>query len=173
MPSLDGLKVVQSKIHGYGIVALRPFKVGDVLVFGDGVLYHEDQEFDDTYCLVYSDDEDENDDPDRYFDLIDQTRWINHACSPNCEVSTDLNPKSGQPHAWWTALRDIEVGEELTYDYAFSGHLAEICNCNDRVCIGLIVDPDEIEDVPAKLQALIKHDRLDARRAQIELADLA
>ncbi|MCP4444182.1 MAG: SET domain-containing protein [Myxococcales bacterium] len=173
MPSLDGLKVVQSKIHGYGIVALRPFRTGDVLVFGDGVLYHEDQEFDDTYSLVYSDAEDAKEAPDRYFDLIDQTRWINHACGPNTEVSTDLDAKTGQPHAWWTALRDIEVGEELTYDYAFSGHLAEPCNCNNSACIGLIVDPAEISDVPAKLQPLIKSDRLDERRAQTELSELA
>ena len=172
MPQLEGLKVVLSKIHGYGIVALKPYKAGDVLVFGDGVLYHEDDQFDDTYSLVYSDDEDEGDDPDRYLDLIDQTRWINHACSPNTEVSTDLNPKTGQPHAWWTALRDIKVGEELTYDYCFSGHLAEPCNCNNRACIGLIVDPDEIDDVPKKLRPLIKMDRLSERRSQIQLADL-
>lgn len=170
---MDGLKVVLSKIHGYGIVALRPFKAGERLVTGDGVLYHEDQEFDDTYALVYSDAEDENEDPDRYYDLIDQTRWINHACSPNTEVMTDLNPASGEPYAWWTALRDIEVGEELTYDYAFSGHLAEPCNCDSSACIGLIVDPDELEDVPENLQPLIKHDRLSARRAQVELADLS
>ena len=173
MPALKGLKVVLSKIHGYGIVALRPFKAGDVVVYGDGVMYHEDQDFDDTYCLVYSDDEDSGDEPDRYFDLIDQTRWINHACSPNCEVTTDLDATNGQPTCWWTALRDIEVGEELTYDYAFSGHLAEVCNCNNSACIGLIVDPDDLDEVPAAMQAFIKTERLAARRNQIELADLA
>ena len=173
MPSLDGLKVVLSKIHGYGIVALRPFKAGDILVYGDGVMYHEDQEFDDTYALVYSDAQDQKEDPDRYYDLIDQTRWINHACGPNTEVTTNLNPANGQPHAWWTALRDIAVGDELTYDYAFSGHLAEPCNCNDDACLGLIVDPDELADVPAHLQPLIRRERLDKRLAQIELADLA
>lgn len=172
MPKLEGLKVVLSKIHGYGIVALRPFKAGDILVYGDGVMYHEDQEFDDTYSLVYSDGQDAKDEPDRYFDLIDQTRWINHACSPNTEVTTDLNPENGQPHAWWTALRDIEEGEELTYDYAFSGHLAEPCNCDNSACIGLIVDPDEISDVPDKLLPLIKMERLPARRAQVALSDM-
>ncbi len=172
MPKLDGLKVVLSKIHGYGIITLRPFRAGEVLVFGDGVLYDESDEFDDTYALVYSDAQDKNEDPDRYFDLIDQTRWINHACSPNCEVTTSLSPKNGQPHAWWTALRDIPAGEELTYDYAFSGHLAEPCNCNNSACIGLIVDPDELDDVPLNLQPLIKLDRLSQRRAQPELSDL-
>ncbi len=139
---------------------------------GDGVLYQEEEEFDDTYCLVYSDEEDELDEPDRYFDLIDQSRWINHACSPNCEVSTDLDPKTREPYAWWTALRDIKKGEELTYDYAFAGHLAEVCNCENAACIGLIVDPDDLEEVPKKLRSHIKHDRLDKRRAQMSLADL-
>lgn len=172
MPILDGLKVVLSKIHGYGIVALRPFKAGEIVVYGDGVMYHEDQEFDDTYCLVYSDENDTKDEPDRYFDLIDQTRWINHACSPNTEVSTDLDSETGEPYAWWTALRDIEVGEELTYDYAFSGHLAEPCNCDASACLGLIVDPDDLDEVPTKLKPLIRYERLAERLAQIELADL-
>ena len=37
MPLLDGLKVIRSPIHGYGLVALRPFAAGDVMVRGDGV----------------------------------------------------------------------------------------------------------------------------------------
>lgn len=172
MPQLDGLKVVHSKIHGYGIIALRPFKKGEVVVFGDGVLYHEDDNFDDTYALVYSDDEDPEDEPTRYFDLTDQTRWINHACSPNCEVDTNINPASGEPYAWWTAIRSIEVGEELTYDYCFSGHLAEPCNCGNDACIGLIVDPDELSEVPENLRHLIDASRLQERMAQPQLADL-
>ena len=87
---------------------------------------------------------------------------------PNSE-----NPATGKPYAWWTALRDISIGEELTYDYAFSGHLAEPCNCNHSACLGIIVDPDELDDVPEQLQPLIKHERLALRLAQIELADLA
>lgn len=173
MPHLDGLKVVLSKIHGYGIIALRPFKAGDIVVYGDGVLYHEDDEFDDTYSLVYSDANDPAEDPTRYLDLTDQTRWINHACGPNTEVCTDLNPASGEPYAWWTALRDIKIGEELTYDYAFAGHLAEPCNCENEACIGLIVDPSELDQVPENLQSLIKHQRLQKRIDQPQLADLA
>lgn len=173
MPHLDGLKVVRSKIHGYGVIALRPFKAGEIVVYGDGVLYSEEEEFDDTYALVYSDDEDTQDEPDRYLDLTDQTRWINHACSPNTEVITGLNSKTGEPYAWWTALRDIELGEELTYDYAFSGHLAEPCNCENPACIGLIVDPEEIDLVPEALKPLIRPNRLEARMAQVQLADLS
>ena len=44
-------------------------------------------------------------------------RFANHACRPNCEIQK-----------WWVnkisrmalfALRDISVGEEITYDYKF------------------------------------------------------
>ena len=59
MPLLDGLKVVRSSIHGYGLVTLRPFAKGETVCLGDGVLYHEDDQFDDTYSLVYADDDDE------------------------------------------------------------------------------------------------------------------
>lgn len=40
-------------------------------------------------------------------------RWINHSCSPNCEAQE--NSKGERVHI--VALRDIEPGEELFYDY--------------------------------------------------------
>lgn len=172
MPQLDGVRVVRSKIHGYGLIAIRPFKAGEIIVYGDGYLYDEDDEFDDTYSLVYSDANDRQEDPDRYYDLTDQTRWINHACGPNSEVTTDINPRTKEPHAWWTAIHDISIGEEVTYDYAFSGHLAEICNCRHDACIGLIVDPHEIGDVPERLKSKIDNSKLELRMQQVELADL-
>ena len=172
MPELDGVRVVRSKIHGYGLVAIRPFKAGEVLVYGDGFLYHEDDDFDDTYALVYSDEQDTTSEPNRYYDLTDQTRWINHACGPNSEVTTSLNPITREPIAWWTAVRDISVGDEVTYDYAFSGHLAEVCNCKNSACIGLIVDPSELDDVPDALKGQIDYSRVEARKQQIQLADL-
>ena len=39
------------------------------------------------------------------------SRWINHACEPNCEA--DVEDK----RVFIKALRDIEPGEELNYDY--------------------------------------------------------
>ena len=57
MPPLSGLRVVLSKIHGYGGVTTRPFKAGEIVCYGDGVLYTPDQEFDDTYWAVLRDHE--------------------------------------------------------------------------------------------------------------------
>jgi SET domain-containing protein len=162
MPTLRDLQVVQSAIHGYGIVTERPFRAGEVVIFGDGILYHENDDFDDTYALVYSDEHDPAGEVCRYYDLTCQTRWINHSCNPNTEVDTGIDPNTGRPIAWWTAVRDIPVGEELSYDYAFSGHLAEPCNCGAANCRGLIVDEDEMHLVPPELQHLAKRNALRA-----------
>nr|HPH68147.1 hypothetical protein [Kofleriaceae bacterium] len=56
MPLCDGLKVVRSAIHGYGVIATRPFAAGDLLLQGEGVVYRDEDEFDDTYCLVFDGD---------------------------------------------------------------------------------------------------------------------
>jgi SET domain-containing protein len=53
-------------------------------------------------------------------------RFINHSCAPNCEV--DIRKR----RVFVFALRDIEPGEELSYDYGeeyFEMHLAGICRC--------------------------------------------
>lgn len=47
------------------------------------------------------------------------TRFLNHASPPD----NNVNPKSihqswdGQPRVWFVAIRDIEVGEEICFDY--------------------------------------------------------
>lgn len=53
-------------------------------------------------------------------------RFINHSCAPNCEI--DILKR----RVYIFALRDIERGEELSYDYGeeyFEIHLAGICRC--------------------------------------------
>src|SRR5262245_16069361 len=120
MPLMDGLEVFRSGIHGYGVRTTRPFRRGDLLMYGDGVLYREDETFDDTYALIcpaYETDPDDDDAPCLYWDLSCQSRWINHSCDPNSVVDTRWDPGAKAIIAWWTATRDIPVGEELTYDY--------------------------------------------------------
>lgn len=156
---MKGIKVINSGIHGYGVIALRDIAEGEIIVYGDGVLYNEDDDFDDEYSLIVPDSDDVDDDsegPPKYYDLTDQTRWINHACDPNTEVDTAFNRKTGEVKAWWVALRDIPAGEELTYDYAFSAHLAIPCNCQMEACRGLIVDEDEIDDVDSSLRPMAR-----------------
>jgi SET domain-containing protein len=162
MPPAPGLTVVASSIHGYGLRAERRFAAGERLIEGDGVVYRSDDQFDDTYALVLpAHDGHGQDDPDAepiYFDLVDQTRWINHSCEPNTIVESRWDATTGTVRAWWVAARAIEPGEELSYDYGFLGALAEPCNCGAASCRGLIVDtdPSELAEIPAALRPLLR-----------------
>jgi SET domain-containing protein len=40
-------------------------------------------------------------------------RFLNHSCAPNCDAVID------DGRIWIDAIQDIEVGEELVYDYAY------------------------------------------------------
>jgi uncharacterized protein len=148
MGRIEGLEVVRSRIHGYGIVARRRFARGELVCFGDGVLWRDDEEFDDTYALIL---ENERKEP-LFWDLADQSRWLNHSCDPNSVVEAKWVPAKDTVDAWWTALRDIEIGEEVTYDYAFAAAVAEPCFCGAATCRGVIVDPAEIDQLPDELR---------------------
>lgn len=160
MPLLEGLRVIHSKIHGYGVIATRPFKAGDVICHGDGVLYQADAEFDDTYALILDGEDSGHGDP-VFWDLACQTRWFNHSCEPNTEVCSKWDKAEDTMRAWWVALRDIAVGEEITYDYAFTAEVAERCACGAPTCRGLIVD-DAPENLAKLSDELKKHLRVPA-----------
>ena len=66
-----------------------------------------------------------------------EARYINHSCEPNCEAVTERR------RIWIYALREIEPGEELTYDYNLTGDddvesQAEqySCRCGTSSCRG-------------------------------------
>jgi SET domain-containing protein len=50
-------------------------------------------------------------------------RFINHACKPNCY--SHIVGKT----IWIRAARNIEAGEELTYDYYTDGEQIIQCRC--------------------------------------------
>lgn len=60
--------------------------------------------------------------------------YVNHSCEPNCGINDELV---------LVALRDIEAGEELTWDYGtaideddFDGFP---CRCRARACRGRVI----------------------------------
>ncbi len=142
VPNDARFRVFRSPIHGYGVIALKQFEPGEVVADVEGILYTEEELTDDRYCLWVED--------GFYFDMVDQTRWINHSCNPNVEVEAELDGKGG---AWAriVAYRTIHVGEELTYDYAFPAALAEACSCGEPKCSGWIVDSDELPQLVLRL----------------------
>jgi hypothetical protein len=63
-------------------------------------------------------------------------RLINHSCNPNCEVEV-----KGY-NIWIKAIKKIEKGEELNYDYGFSydsDYKQFPCKCRSKNCCGYIV----------------------------------
>jgi SET domain-containing protein len=69
------------------------------------------------------------------------SRWINHSCNPNCEVSGE------DGRIFIEAKRAIRIGEELTYDYNIQlqeRHTPAVkkryqCLCGARTCRGTIL----------------------------------
>jgi len=71
-----------------------------------------------------------------YIELDELTNGINHSCDPNSAVIVD-----DVPHVFLAALRDIEVGEEIVYDYSvtmFNDPWEAPCTCGSTICRGKI-----------------------------------
>jgi hypothetical protein len=75
-----------------------------------------------------------------YYDIDGKTlkntaRYINHSCNPNCTVEN-----TGRT-IWIVAARDIQEGEELSYNYGFEveEYAKRPCNCGAKNCCGYIL----------------------------------
>ena len=135
MPKVPGLRVVRSPIDGYGVVAVKAFAEGEQIAEIEGVAWKAGDDVDDRYSLWIDD--------GLYFDMVDQTRFINHSCDPNAWVDAGV-ADDGQVWATIIALRPIAIGEEITYDYAFPPDLAEPCQCGSSNCRGLIIEEEAL-----------------------------
>ena len=70
-------------------------------------------------------------------------RFINHSCEPNCEAVLD------RKRIFIEALREIQPGEELTYDYhlEYEGRYQSewreryVCHCASSHCRGTLLLP--------------------------------
>lgn len=134
MAKIPGLKVVRSSVEGYGVITTRFRARGSVIADVDGVLWREGERRDDRYSLYLA--------PGVFFDMVDQTRWVNHSCEPNVVVEAGVT-RAGNGWAQLQALRDVEAGEELFYDYALPVELKEPCFCRTPSCRGWIVEKPE------------------------------
>lgn len=78
-------------------------------------------------------------------------KYINHSCAPNCEA---VNIRG---HIWIIALRDIEPGEELSFDYGYDieHFLDHPCRCGAPQCVGYIVSQSQWP----KLKRILKNKR--------------
>jgi SET domain-containing protein len=69
---------------------------------------------------------------DRYLDLDEPGRFINHSCAPNAAVVRDTT---------LVAIRPIATGEEIRFDYSttISDGWTMACQCGAENCRGQVV----------------------------------
>jgi SET domain-containing protein len=133
--------VKHSAIHGNGVFAARKIAAGSLVIEYRGKRITEKQAM-----------RRKPTDPDNpfhtFFFSLDNGRlidgategneacWINHCCEPNCEAREE------DGHIFIYALRDLEPGEELNYDYGLiieERHTAKekqnyACRCGAPTC---------------------------------------
>ena len=78
-----------------------------------------------------------------YIDLDELPRTINHSCNPNCGIKHENE---------LYALRDIQAGEELSYDYSttvpkYKAWWKMRCHCKSKNCRKVISSYDKIPKV--------------------------
>ena len=132
----ENARLASAGPKGLGIFALQPITAGSTVAgFGGHVV--ERQEFDQltedlrTHSLQVD---------DRLY-LVSLPPFapadhVNHSCEPNCGVIGSC---------LMVAMRDIEAGEELCFDYAMSDtndYDEFVCACGTVSCRGLITGGD-------------------------------
>ncbi|EGZ06928.1 hypothetical protein PHYSODRAFT_565808 [Phytophthora sojae] len=96
------------------------------------------------------------------------TRFVNHSCEPNCK--TEKWTVKGETRIAVIALRDIEVGEELTFDYQWKalGSRQIKCYCGAPSCKGVIgTQNDALKDAEAQTGYFRDPEKEDTGRALV------
>ena len=136
----------RSGVHGKGVFALSDFAagetiieyVGEIISWKEALRRHPHDPTDPNHTFYFHIDEDH---------VIDakfggnSSRWINHSCKPNCE------PDEVKGRIFIKALRDIQAGEELNYDYGLvidapltpKLKLEYPCWCGAKKCRGTLL----------------------------------
>ena len=142
------IQVRRSGVHGKGVFAVRDIAQGETLIEYVGEIIdweqakerhpHDPRNPQHTFYFQVSETH-----------VIDarvggnSSRWINHACSPNCEADEQ------DGHVFIRTLRDVRAGEELSYDYGLvieERHSAQLktqyaCRCGTERCRGTLLAP--------------------------------
>ena len=142
------VQVRRSGVHGKGVFALQPIRAGETVIeyAGERITWKE--------ALRRHPHDPAQPNHTFYFHIDDQhvidanvggnaARWINHACDTNCEA----DEQDGR--VFIKAVRDIEPGEELFYDYGLviderlTPKLKKEypCHCGSPNCRGTLLAP--------------------------------
>ncbi|MEY8877127.1 MAG: SET domain-containing protein [Leptothrix sp. (in: b-proteobacteria)] len=147
-PDARRIQVRRSGVHGKGVFALRPIAEGERLIEYVGQRIDWDE-------ALRRHPHDPSQPNHTFYFHVDETlvidgafegnasRWINHACAPNCEAQENGG------RIWIHALRDIAPGEELFFDYRLmidERHTPKLkreyaCWCGADTCRGTMLAP--------------------------------
>lgn len=142
------IQVRRSGVHGKGVFALAKLKQGEEIIeykgevidWPEALRRHPHDPSDPNHTFYFHIDDG---------NVIDAkvggnaARWINHACKPNCEAD------EVDGRVFIKALRKIEPGEELFYDYGliidepYTKKLKKQfeCRCGAKKCRGTMLAP--------------------------------
>jgi uncharacterized protein len=171
-PRTPLIEVRHSHIHGYGVFALRRIRKGTAIIeyTGDRVTpaqadtRHAGKDPNDGHTFLFTVDAKT---------VIDagvngnEARYVNHGCDPNCEA-IDRDKR-----IFIQAVRTIEAGEELAYDYSIQRddddpkNIDEIfaCHCGAKNCRGSMLEAPRSKR-RAKPRAKARAKRRAKRRAK-------
>ena len=142
------LQVRKSGVHGKGVFVVQPIRKAETFIEYTGEVIpwpealrrhpHDPSQPDHTFYFHL--------DGDKVIDGLvggNASRWINHACAPNCEA------EEGDGRVWLRALRNLKVGEELFFDYGLvidERYTAALkkrceCRCGAKTCRGTMLTP--------------------------------
>ena len=115
---------VGRSVVGHGVLATRPLQPGQAILVLSGTLLERSLvlglRHDRGYALQSG--------PHHYLELTGAGRYLNHSCDPNAGIMNDRV---------LTALRRIEAGEEIRYDYSTTmseDHWTVECHCGEPAC---------------------------------------
>lgn len=125
----------ESLIHGRGCFATQPIAKGTPIIeyVGEKISKSESVrrcEAQNVYIFTLDDEFDLDGDM-----VSNPAKFINHSCAPNCESEIFGD------QIWIMALRDIEAGEELSFNYSYDleDYTEHPCRCGAEQCVGYIV----------------------------------
>ncbi len=139
--AVEGIRVGAAKF-GKGVYATKSFAVEEIVGQVQGQVVHDSDHASD-YCIDLF--------PDCSLEPAAPFRYVNHSCSPNCQlVHYDIEDEGRIVGAeiWLETTRTIAVDEQLTIDYAWPASAAIPCGCGSEDCRGWIVCTEELNRLP-------------------------
>jgi len=145
-------KEKNSKIHGIGIIATADIKKNTKIIqyIGEKVTKKEGDKRSAEKIKKHLNKKNEGSvyifELNKKYDIdgfpkYNKARYINHSCSPNCEVDIINN------QIWIISIKKIKKGEELNYDYGYpfdkDDYKDHKCKCGSKNCIGYIISQDD------------------------------